>query len=165
MNLLTPRLRLRPLHPGDAPWFYALNEDPQVLQYTGDKPFPDPSAARAFLARYDQTVRYGLGRLAVLDRQSEDVLGWCGLRRDPETNEVDLGFRFFRCYWGKGYATEAAQACLTAGWSRGVEEVIGRAMRSNKGSIHVLEKIGMQEIRDIQLGGQPAVLYAIRRPD
>jgi RimJ/RimL family protein N-acetyltransferase len=47
-----------------------------------------------------------------------EFTGWCGLKYLSETNEVDLGYRFMKKFWGKGYATEAALACIEYGFSR-----------------------------------------------
>ena len=45
--LTTPRLALREFEPGDAASFVELNSDPEVLRYTGDKPFESVEAARS----------------------------------------------------------------------------------------------------------------------
>ena len=42
-------------------------------------------------------------------------LGWCGLKYSPDPGEYDIGFRLFRDYWNRGYATEAATACPEIG--------------------------------------------------
>ncbi len=47
----------------------------------------------------------------LLAKHSDSFIGWCGLKLN-EQNLVDLGFRFFRREWNKGYATEAAK-CLS----------------------------------------------------
>jgi RimJ/RimL family protein N-acetyltransferase len=58
---------------------------------------------------------------------------------------VDLGFRFFRDYWFRGYATEAARTALAAGFQRfGLDRIIGRTMRENLASTSVLNKLGMR---------------------
>jgi hypothetical protein len=36
----------------------------------------------------------------------------------PELNEIDLGYRFKKESWGKGFATEAAFASLEYGFSK-----------------------------------------------
>jgi [ribosomal protein S5]-alanine N-acetyltransferase len=50
--LETPRLRLRELTEADAPFFYALNAEPEAIRYTGDAPFGSEEAARQFLREY-----------------------------------------------------------------------------------------------------------------
>ncbi len=159
MLLTTPRLHLRPLDPADAEQFYRLNQDPEVLRYTGDQAFASVQDARAFLEGYDQFTRHKLGRMAMLRQEDGAWLGWCGLRLDKETSEVDLGFRIFREYWGQGYATEAARASMEYGESLGYTRVIGRAVIQNQASIRVLEKVGMKRIATMDFHGMPGVVY------
>ena len=162
--LETPRMHLRPLAPMDAEPFYLLNTDPLVIRYTGDEPFSDEEAARHFLEHYDQYARYRLGRMAMIRKADEAWLGWCGLRRDEETGDVDLGFRLFRQFWGQGYATEAALASIDYGWSLGLDRIIGRAVLDNVASIRILEKVGMIKVDELDFHGMPGAIYALARP-
>jgi RimJ/RimL family protein N-acetyltransferase len=140
----TDRLVLREFEAQDAEALYALNSDPEVLRYTGDDPFPDVKAAADFIAAYNHYRKHGFGRWAVVARDDDAFMGFCGLRHNPSDGSVDLGFRLFRDYWARGYATEAAQAALQAGFERfRLEEITGRAMRENLPSITVLQKLGM----------------------
>ncbi|SDM61121.1 Protein N-acetyltransferase, RimJ/RimL family [Catalinimonas alkaloidigena] len=144
--LETRRLLLFPFTLADATDFYALNQDPDVMRYTGDTAFSSFREARAFLEHYSETTYrpYGYGRWTVLRRETGEYLGWCGLKYLPELGETDLGYRFYRHAWGQGYATEAARACLTYGFEMlGLTRVVGRALRANDASIRVLEKVGM----------------------
>jgi RimJ/RimL family protein N-acetyltransferase len=69
-----------------------------------------------------------------------EFLGWCGLKYLFETNEVDLGYRFMKKFWGKGYATEAALACIEYGFATlNLHQIVGRALPGNLASIKVLE--------------------------
>jgi len=141
--LETNRLILREFEYSDAPDLLELNSDPAVMKYTGDPPFSNVFDAETFLQNYDAYNKYGFGRWAAISKDSGNFLGWCGLKLN-EHNLVDIGFRFFQNEWGKGYATEAAQATLEYGFIiLDIEEIIGRAARENKASIRVLEKLGM----------------------
>lgn len=145
MILQTDRLLLRELVLSDAQRLYRLNQDPEVIRFTGDRAFTDEHHARKFLESYDHYHQYGFGRWAVIEKESGEFLGWCGLKYDPEIGQTDLGFRFFKKHWNKGFATEAAQATL--GYAFGPLErqtIVGRAMKANTASIRVLEKIGMK---------------------
>ena len=72
---------------------FLLNNDSEVIKYTGDKAFPSEKAARQFLENYTAYKDYGLGRYAVIHKQSTAYLGWCSLKYDPIENEYDIGFR------------------------------------------------------------------------
>ena len=147
-TMFTDRLVLRSLRASDAGELFDLNSDPEVMRYTGEEPFANADEALRFVERNDADATGGLARWAVTDARNGDFMGYCGLRRDGPEEEVDLGFRLFRRYWSRGYATEAARASLAAGFERfGLERIIGRAMRENLPSITVLRKLGMQLCR------------------
>jgi [ribosomal protein S5]-alanine N-acetyltransferase len=158
--LETERTFLRKLTVDDAENFYALNLDELVLKYTGDKPFENIQSAQELLKNYDQYEKYGVGRLAVIEKETLKFMGWCGLKYSPVKNEYNIGFRFFRHYWNLGFATETAKKCLeNADRKLGIERVVGRAMKENSASIQVLEKIGMKFKEPIDFNGREGVLY------
>ena len=162
--LHTPRLYLRQFLPNDAPVLYALNQDQEVLRYTGDVPFEDELEARHFLIQYDHYQTYGYGRWAVIRQADDTYLGWCGLKFSPALQETDVGFRFFRQYWQQGYATEAAKACLVYGFAQlNLYEIVGRAHEQNSASIRVLEKIGMHFIEVRKEAGERWMVYGVER--
>ena len=149
--LETERLVLRELNPTDADNFYRLNLNPNVIKYTGDKAFENVENAKEFLENYTDYKVNGYGRWAVIDRFSNDFLGWCGLKYNRDLDETDIGFRFFEEHWNKGYATESATACLQYGFQKlSLTKIIGRAMAENKASIKVLEKIGLEFVKEFQ---------------
>ena len=164
--LETERTWLRKLTPDDAVDFYALNLDPEVIRYTGDQPFSNPDEAQKFLQGYDQYEKYHTGRLAVIEKENQRFIGWCGLKYTPELKEYDLGFRFFRKYWNRGFATETARACLLFGFNQlNLDAIVGRAMHANQASIRVLEKIGMNFVKEVEFELHPGVLYRVSRDE
>ncbi|WP_299602019.1 GNAT family N-acetyltransferase [uncultured Aquimarina sp.] len=142
----TRRLILREFILDDAQDFFDLNSDPEVLKFTGDQAFANVEDTITFLKNYQkqQYRSVGYGRWAVLLKPTNQFIGWCGLKKNEE-DLVDLGFRFYKDQWNKGYATEAAKATLTYGFHElQLHEIIGRAAHENSASIRVLEKIGMK---------------------
>lgn len=158
----TPRLDLREFSIEDAPEMVRLNADPLVIQYTGDPPFADEAEARALIESYDSYARDGFGRWSVYLRETGDYAGWSGLSYSAEKDEVDVGFRFHRRFWGQGYATESALAALELGFDRfRLTKVVGRAMVDNTASVRVLEKLGMSRSHAFERDGQQHVQYEI----
>lgn len=151
----------------DGQLIYDLNKDPDVTAYTGD-PIQDLNHACQVLENniLPQYALYNHGRWAVYEKDSGEFIGWCGLKTRPErNNEIDLGYRFVKHSWGKGYATEAAWACLKYGFEKlSLRRIIGRAMPGNTASIKVLEKIGMQYIGDEVVDDHPARTYEAINP-
>lgn len=78
------------------------------------------------------------------------------------TKEVDLGFRFFKKHWGKGYASEARLACVKYGFEQlQLTSIVGRANSENKASIKVLQKCNLKFGKTFLYNHKPAVLYTI----
>ncbi len=158
--LETPRLALREMTPEDAESAYLLNSDPEVLKYTGDDPFQSVEEARDFLGKYESYKKYGFGRWAMILKETGEYLGWCGLKYTPELDEFDIGYRLMKKFWGKGYATEAAEACLELGFSQfGMKSIVGRAMPANSASVRILEKIGLTYLENRITEGYEEVIY------
>jgi RimJ/RimL family protein N-acetyltransferase len=158
----TARQLLRRMTPDDAQGMFELNGDPEVLRYTFDDPFASVGAARAFLQDYRHVYdREGFARFAAIDAGTGAFLGWCGLRRQPD-GEIDLGYRYKREAWGRGYATEASLASLRFGFDDAkLARIIARAHVDNAASIRIMQKIGMRFEANDTFADRPAVRYAI----
>ena len=168
MNVVieTERLLLRTFSERDASLIYELNLDPDVTRYTHD-PVKDLAHATEILEKtiIPQYALYNHGRWAVHLKASLDFLGWCGLKYRAELNEIDLGFRFKKEFWGKGFATEAAYASIKYGFEKiGLQRIVGRAEIDNIGSLKVLKKCGMNYIGDEEVEGYPVKTYELYHP-
>jgi ribosomal-protein-alanine N-acetyltransferase len=110
---------------------------------------------------------WGFGPYAIVEQGNQDVIGYCGLFFFPDIDgqaEVEIGYRLARSTWGKGYATEAAQAvCDYAFTTLGIKRLIAMIDPSNVASIRVAENIGMQYEKDVMLEGytHPDHIYTI----
>ncbi len=161
-NIITERTIMRMLSKEDAIDFFNLNLDKEVLKYTGDLPFENMQASIDFLTNYEQYQKYGVGRLAVIDKTTSKFIGWCGLKYSEKKDEYDIGFRFYKKYWNKGFATETAKKCLDFGFNKlNIDKIVGRAMKENIGSIKVLEKIGMEFKENFDFEGQEGIIYEL----
>lgn len=162
--LETDRFLLRELTVDDAMSFYELNENPKVIQYTGDRSFESVEEALSFLQNYKDYEENGYGRWAVIDKSNNEFLGWCGLKYDPSKEETDLGFRFFEKFWNRGVATESAIACLKYGLDQlKIKKIVGRAMSENIASIKVLQKLGFIFDKEFDFDGHKGVIYTIEK--
>jgi PPOX class probable F420-dependent enzyme len=78
---------------------------------------------------------------------------------------VELAYRFGRASWGRGYATEAAGACLRYGFERlGLERIIAITAPDHLASRRVMEKNGLTLVGMASFYGRELVQYAIERP-
>ncbi len=156
----TQRLLFRPFSEIDAEGLFEMNNDPDVMRYTGDAPFGSLVAAKNFVAQYNPYETYGYGRWTVLLRETGEFLGWCGLKYLEDEKETDVGYRFLKKHWGKGYATEAASASLAFGFDKlKLPAIIGRVMPENVASVHVLQKLGFTFWKSDMCNKHPAHFY------
>ncbi|MEI4769336.1 GNAT family N-acetyltransferase [Psychrobacillus sp. FJAT-51614] len=85
----------------------------------------------------------GLSVYAVILKETKEVIGCAGFNIVSSMEEVELIYHFIKSAWGKGYASEAATACLELVKSHGkVQKIIASASPENIGSLKILEKIG-----------------------
>lgn len=161
----TDRLNLREWVIEDSENFFELNNDPEVVRYTGDPPFESIEATREFVRNYDAFEKEGMGRWVCILKETGENIGWCGLRKKPK-GYVDLGYRFHRKHWNNGFATEASQACLEFGFNHlELEKIVAHSMIENKASSRVMQKLGMRFVGEGINEGHPSVGYEITRSE
>lgn len=164
MNIIleTPRLLLREIEVSDTEAMFELNADPEVMKYTGDVSFESLEQTKNFIQNYPDYRKNGFGRNAVLLKETGEFLGWCGLKKLSD-GTVDIGYRFLKRHWNKGYATESAKAMIDYGFAHyNLTEIIGNAAIENPASIRVFEKLGMSYANTRNYDGLGnAVLYNI----
>jgi [ribosomal protein S5]-alanine N-acetyltransferase len=168
MNVVieTERLYLRTFTMDDAGLVYELNADPDVTRFTHDL-MASLEQAREVLEKniLPQYALYNHGRWAVHLKNDMSFIGWCGLKYRPELNEIDLGYRFAKAFWGYGYATEAAFASIKYGFEKlNLPRIVGRAEPQNTGSVKVLQKCGMQYMGLEKVDDYPVETYVILNP-
>ncbi|MEP6674735.1 MAG: GNAT family N-acetyltransferase [Ferruginibacter sp.] len=142
----TSRLIFRRFTEADAVLVLDLNSDPEVLKYLHEPKIRDEAHAKEILQNIIlPQYKNNLGRWAIHTKDNNEFIGWCGLKQFPEIQEIDLGYRFKKSSWGKGYATEAARQTMDYGFTHlKIPVITGRAHIKNIASWKVLEKIGMQ---------------------
>ena len=146
--LRTDRLVLRQWRDGDRPAFAAMNADPCVMRFFGFTRTREQSDAIMNLLSA-HIAEHGFGFFALELRASGEVIGFTGLQPvdfdAAFTPAVEIGWRLLPAHWGKGYATEAAAACLDLGFGRhGLAEIVSFAVVGNRPSRRVMERIGMR---------------------
>ncbi len=143
--LETFRLVLKVTTIQEASAMVELNSDPEVVRYTGDSALHSIQEAEAVIRDrlLSQYEKYRMGRFSVYLKDGT-YIGWCGLRFFPESNEVDLGYRLMKKFWGQGYASEASEVCLQYGFETlKLKRIMAKAMPENIGSLKVIQKMKM----------------------
>ena len=143
----TNRLILRMFTPDDAKDVLRFSSHPEVIKWTGDKVISSESEAldiieNIWLKEYKEV---GYARYAVYHKEDDRVIGFSGLKYEPEWKATDIGYRFLPEYWGKGIATESVTPFIPFGFDKfELSEIIGVAYQINQASCHILKKLGMK---------------------
>ena len=132
--LETERLVLRRFTEDDVDDLVELDSDPDVMHFiNGGRPTPrreiESDVLPMFLDYYERFVGYGFW--AAMEKSSGRFVGWFHFR--PATvdrpDEVELGYRLRKSFWGKGYATEGSRALIDKGFAElGVQRVVAFTM-------------------------------------
>ena len=143
----TERLLLRTWETHDAEAVFRIWGDAEAMRWVDDgKVSADVEAVRRGLAvgqRCQEENGYCLW--AVVERASGEVVGDCGFIKLDDEPGVELGYHLRRDVWGRGYATEAAGACLRYAFEKmGLPAVHAWAHPKNLASKRVLGKLGFQ---------------------
>ena len=162
----TERLLIRPFKMEDIEPAYKMNLDVEVNRYTGDGGVVSKKEIERRIVEdvFGDYQKHGFGRLAVELKGENKFIGFTGLKYLEDLNEVDLGYRFMKAYWGKGIATESAQACVHLGFNTlGLKRMIAMVLPENKDSIRVLEKLNFVYEKEIIEDGELAKIYSLNK--
>jgi RimJ/RimL family protein N-acetyltransferase len=164
-ELETARLRLRPFAPDDLDALCRITADGEVMRYIGDGHPITRAETETNLRNIMATFnRRGFGRWAVEEKAGGALLGYCGLAHPAESPGVELVYMLARRAWGRGLASEASAAVLRYGFEElGLEHVYALTMPGNFRSRRVLERLGMEFLRDDCYYGYACVCYALAR--
>lgn len=147
----TERLLIRPLTDDDAHALLAVWGDPANERFVGSTP---PRSAEEVRAWMQSGMPWG-----VWERASGELVGDCGLFRNDD-GEWELAYGFRRDRRGRGYATEAGDACLRHGFGElGLTRIVADVPREHAASIRVLEKLGFR----LERAGPAKLFYALER--
>jgi RimJ/RimL family protein N-acetyltransferase len=167
----TDRLSLRRWTLDDGPAMDAIWRERDIWSALRPEiPF-DPDAGGEMLHRHvGHWGRHGFGLWAVMERPSDEVIGWVGPSHPafiPELSDrIEIGWTLRPPYWGRGIATEGAAAAIDAVFEHlDTDEVISLIHHTNARSIGVSERLGMRHASDaLHPGlGEDLRVYALSR--
>lgn len=163
MNLIleTERLLLRPLELTDAEAMFEMDSNPEVHKYLWQTP-TTTVAENTKIIEYvrSQYERNNIGRFATILKETNEFIGWTGIKyiddhvENGNTNFFDYGYRLNEKFWNKGYATEASKAWLDYFFNQmelredQVRKMNAYTHAENGASNHILQKVGMQFMED-----------------
>jgi RimJ/RimL family protein N-acetyltransferase len=141
--LETMRLRLRPYSEADIAELLPLVGRREVAATTLRIAHPyTEKDARDFLTLTGDSDKVWLAITLCDDGRQ---IGGVGLRLDEQHHHAELGYWLGVPYWGKGYATEAAQEMLRYGFEDlGLHRIFASHFKHNTNSGRILRKLGMR---------------------
>jgi ribosomal-protein-alanine N-acetyltransferase len=165
-TLETARLHLRKFAPHDLERVAELTANPLFMRFSAAGPLTREQAA-AFLDRVLGAERDGKpSQFAVALRDDPRVIGACGfiVQTVDNVEEVEIAYRMDPEFWGRGYASEAAQAVREHAFrDLGLARVISLIVPENLPSRRVAERNGMTVWKQTNFRGFDVLVYAITR--
>ena len=119
----TERLILRELEYTDENDLFEMDSDPEVHLFIENNPVKSiDEITKVIEMLKKQYQENGIARWAVIDKLTNECIGWAGLKYfdcplNNHHNFYELGYRFKKKHWGKGFATESSIAILDYGFS------------------------------------------------
>ena len=164
----TERLILRPYTLDDAQAAYEMSLDPEVMKFlggvhTGTVEDIRDSIKENTLGDY---TKYGFGRFAVIHKETNEYMGFTGLKYVIELDEVDIGYRLNHKFWRQGYGYESALPCVDFAFNElGLDRIISLAKDENIASTALMKKLGLTYEKEVHIYDEDAVYYALNKSD
>lgn len=164
-EVTTPRLVLRPIRATDWVDLRLIDGDPAVMATLGGLRSEKETMAYA-LSQEDHWERHGFGWWVAFLRDTGAFVGRGGLRylEIEGELEIEVGYALIRRFWGRGLATEIAEAAVRLGTGElRLARLVGITLTENHTSRHVLEKVGFRYERALTWASLPHVLYGLEQ--
>lgn len=161
------RFIMRDIEESDLEGMFLLETDPEVYKYLGMPPLKTKEDTLKIIGYIrKQYEENGIGRSAVIDKATNEFVGWSGLKLEDEVRDFkyyDLGYRFRREFWGKGIASETAIASVKYGLETlKLKEICGAAELENIASNKILQKAGLQFVEEFEFEGKMHNWYKLK---
>ncbi len=141
--------------------------DPESMQYYSE-PFSKEKVEMWIRWNMDNYKMYNHGLWAVILKDGDQFIGDCGITMQTIATETvpEIGFHIIKDYWNKGYATEAAIACMDYSFKvLHYPKVFSYTTVKNIPSQKVAEKMGMQEYMVFEKNGEKQIAQVAYNAD
>ena len=161
--LQTERLILRSYQESDLNAYYEMMADPDITRYlVPGHPMSPREAWRSIAGMAGHWGLRGHGQWALEEKESGEFVGRCGIIEPEGWPAKEIGWVLHPKAWGKGYATEAAEAALGYAFkTMRLEKIISLIQPGNDGSVAVAKRIGETLEERITIYDKEADVYSI----
>ena len=148
MQIKTEHLTITTFSPDMAQTVYENSQDDDTRRFVPDEVYNSAEEAREaiefLMSRYESTD--GPFVYPVITNNEGKNIGYVQLCKLDE-GTLEIGYHIAKNFTGKGYATEAVKAFLSAMAKKlNIKEVYGICLAENLASVRVLEKCGFTQI-------------------
>ncbi len=159
--LETERLYLREFDLNDSGFILELVNSPKWLEFIGDRNVKTIADAEEYLKNgaIKSYQENGFGFWAVELKDTATPIGMCGLVKRETLDDIDIGFAMHPEYIGAGYGFEIANA--TMNYAKNIlklDKIVAITDTKNKASIKLLNKIGLDFVKTLELSEKDTVL-------
>jgi RimJ/RimL family protein N-acetyltransferase len=159
--LETERVRLREFTLSDTDFVLQLVNTPSWIEFIGDREIHTQEAALKYIEE-SLMLSYqknGFGLWLMELKKTSKSIGMCGLVNRDTIEDIDIGFALLPDFGRKRYTFEAAKATLIyAKETLKIDKIVAITDTKNVASIGLLNKIGLQFEKEIQLSENDTVL-------
>lgn len=166
----TERLHLRELEFTDEDDLFEMDSDPEVHLFIENNPVKSiDEITKVIEILKKQYEENGIARWAVVDKLTNECIGWAGLKYFNEplnkhNNFYELGYRFKKKHWGKGFATESSRAILDYGFTNlNTDSIFAIVDPKNENSKKVLNKLGFDFQETFDYEGDPTDWFELKK--
>ena len=166
----TERLILRELEYTDEKDLFEMDSDPEVHLFIENNPVKSiDEITKVIEMLKKQYKENGIARWAVIDKLTNECIGWSGLKYfnqplNKHNNFYELGYRFKKKHWGKGFATESSIAVLDYGFANlNVDKIFAITDPKNANSKKVLSKLGFDFKETFDYEGDPTDWFELKK--
>ena len=145
--LVTERLFLREMTPGDVNALLMLFGNPEVVKFIGMQPIKTIEQANEWLKWMGGFFAAKDGLRWGITLQDGTFVGSAGLHRwNKEAQYAQIGCDIAYKFWGNAYGQEAMRAIIEFGWGQmKLNRIEAEIVSGNEGSVHVVEKLGFKK--------------------
>ncbi len=164
----TERLILRPFTLDDAEASFSMSQNPEVMKFLGGVDHGTVEEHREMLRKSVITdyEKHGFGRHAVIHKETNEYMGFTGLKYVIELDEVDIGYRLNHQFWRQGYGYESTLPCVDFAFNElGLDRIVSLAKVENIASTALMKKLGLTYEKEVHIYDEDAVYYALDKSD
>ena len=164
VELSAERVDLVPFEVGHLDELHRLWTDPDVRRFLWDDEVISREVAAEVIESSRASFReHGFGFWVVRLRETNESIGFAGLRRFGDQDEVELLYGLFPAHWGKGLATEASRRLIRFAFDDlGFPELFAGADTPNEASFRVMRRLGFRHHGERNIDGKAATYFVIR---